>query len=111
VRVKDDRIVACALFQDRINAEAVYRTKVDCDHSSIELEDLNATSMPLIGVSRLWTAEFVRRKGLATLLLDLKCNGERQTIAFSQPTPSGFAFAKLYQQSFLHNRQCLVYLK
>lgn len=107
---KDDRIIGIALFEP---CERVYRSVPDCDGSSIELE--SAAEGPVtdfyLGVSRIWVDSKHRSRGFASNLLDWKCKGNRERIAFSQPTPIGFAFAKAYQRQQFDGKQCLIYLQ
>lgn len=105
-----NKILAFGLFE---KCSKVFKSLKNCDHSSIQLETDQVTcdNFDFIGVSRIWTDERHRSMGLARTLLDLKCKGQRERVAFSQPTPAGFAFAKSYQKSLLKGNQCFIYLK
>ena len=97
-------IAACALFEP---IKRAYLSKASCSDANIELDDCE---FPVQwGVSRVWTAEKHRQRGLASLLLDLK-SPNRDSLAFSQPTPTGFAFAKAFQAKHFSSAQCLIYL-
>lgn len=100
-----ERIVAFVLFEP---IERAFASRRGADPGAIEVEtEVRAAAW---GVSRIWVDGTVRRRGLASLLLDLKTTGNRAEMAFSQPTPAGFAFAKAYQRGHLHGEQCLIYL-
>lgn len=105
-----NKILAFGLFE---KCSKVFRSLQNCDPSAIQLEteQVKCEEFDFIGVSRIWTDERHRSMGLARTLLDLKCLGPRERVAFSQPTPAGFAFAKSYQKSQLNGTQCLIYLK
>ena len=115
VEYSSGRIVGFGLFEE---CERVFKSSIGCDGSAIELDsipisakDENQRNAVFIGVSRIWVDEKHRTLGMASLLLDLKCKGFRDRIAFSQPTPSGFAFAKSFQRNQFKGLQCLIYLK
>ena len=103
------RIVGMGLFE---GCSKVYKSRVGCSESAIELEDLVNTETEMIGVSRIWVDSKLRSKGIASLVLDMKCSGNRDLVAFSQPTPAGFIFAKKYQRNIigLDGKCCLIYL-
>lgn len=104
-----NRIVGFGLFEPCVQ---IYRSLRGCNQSAIELEgEPFGGSGCFCGVSRIWTDSGHRSRGLASLILDLKCAGKRDLLAFSQPTPAGFAFAKAYQRTFFSGEQCLIYLK
>ena len=106
-----DKILAIGLFE---KCSKVFKSRQNCSDSSIELETdriIRENSDDFIGVSRIWTDERHRSIGLARTLLDLKCKERRDIVAFSQPTPAGFAFAKSYQKFLFEGNQCLIYLK
>jgi ribosomal protein S18 acetylase RimI-like enzyme len=103
------KIVGFVLFE---KCKKVFRSRLDCDNSAIELDGLEVADVD-IGISRIWVDSKHRTRGLASIMLDLKCGTQkrRNTLAFSQPTPAGFAFAKKYQSDFLEGRQCFIYLQ
>lgn len=102
------KIVGLALFEE---CGKVFRSRAGCSESAIELEDSAVKDETFIGVSRIWVDSKHRSKGIATLLLDIKCSRKRENVAFSQPTPSGFIFAKAYQKLVAGiNSQCFIYL-
>ena len=105
------RIVGMGLFE---GCSKVYRSRAGCSESAIELEDLvnTETATEMIGISRIWVDSKLRSKGIASLVLDMKCSGKRDLVAFSQPTPAGFIFAKKYQRNIsgLDGKCCLIYL-
>ncbi len=104
-----ERIIGFALFEE---CTKVFRSESGCSESSIQLECTEVqVKSECFGVSRIWVDGKHRSRGLASLLLDLKCKGEREMVSFSQPTPAGFAFAKSYQRSIFKGQQCLIYLQ
>jgi hypothetical protein len=104
IDASSSEIAACALFEP---IKRGYLNKTDCSEASIELNDLELPAQ--WGISRIWTAEKHRKRGLASLLLDLK-SSNRECLAFSQPTPTGFAFAKAFQSKHFNSTHCLIYL-
>ena len=106
-----EKISGLALFEE---CNKVFKSLSGCSESSIELESssLTISSQQFIGVSRIWVDSKHRAKGIASLLLDMKSSRKRGNMAFSQPTPAGFIFAKLYQKNVEGlSGQCLIYLK
>ena len=101
------RIVGLGLFE---KCTKVFKSRKGCDPAIIELEANECENVEngFIGVSRIWVDEKNRSKGLASMILNLKCLGDKNRIAFSQPTPSGFAFAKAYQDAA--KQQCNIYV-
>ncbi len=68
------------------------------------------------GISRIWTSEKHRSKGLAKKLLDVIRQTyarplviSKKLVAFSQPTQEGFALASSYQKDLFPNGKCLIY--
>ena len=110
VEYSTSKILGFGLFE---KCSKVFKSRRNCDNSAIELEAEEVKNNPFdfIGVSRIWVDAKHRCLGLAKTLLDLKCNEKRERVAFSQPTPSGFAFAKSYQKGHFNANQCLIYLK
>lgn len=110
VEPETSKILAFALFE---KCSKVFKSVENCDNSSIELESdpVSNFEIEFIGVSRIWVDERRRSIGLAGTLLDLKCNQIRGRVAFSQPTPAGFIFAKSYQKLLFNGKNCLIYLK
>lgn len=104
VEAASREIVACVLFE---SIKRAYLNKTGCSDANIELDE--AEHEADWGVSRVWTAVKHRKRGLASLLLDLKAPS-RNRLAFSQPTPTGFAFAKTFQAAHFEGNQCLIYL-
>lgn len=100
---RNNEIAACVLFEP---IKRAYLTRKGCSEANIEIEPEERAA--IWGVSRIWTGEKHRKQGLASLLLDLKTT-KRSEIAFSQPTPLGFAFAKSYQSVLFGGEQCLIY--
>jgi hypothetical protein len=99
------KIVGFCLFE---KCKRVFKSVLDCDASAIELEPQhNQQEGPVYGVSRIWVDPKHRKRNLASTILDLKSSSKRNLIAFSQPTPMGFSFAKKYQRS----PQCFIYLE
>ncbi len=97
-------IVACALFEP---IKRAYLSKIGCSEASIELDECEFSVQ--WGVSRIWTGMNHRQRGLASLVLELKTRN-RDSLAFSQPTPTGFIFAKAFQSKCFNHAQCLIYL-
>ena len=105
IEASSHEIASCVLFEP---IQRAYLSKDGCSDANIELEDAEVPAE--WGVSRIWTAEKHRNRGLASLLLDLKASSKRSSLAFSQPTPTGFAFAKAFQSAHFSGNQCLIYL-
>lgn len=112
VEGESGKIIGMSLFEDK--CKKVFKSLKGCCESSIELENFNIIPSEfeeIIGVSRIWVESNHRSRGIASLLLDLKCSGRRDKIAFSQPTPAGFKFSKFYQKNVNGlEDQCLIYL-
>lgn len=100
---RNNEIAACVLFEP---IKRAYLSRKGCSEANIEIEPEEHAAV--WGVSRIWTGEKHRKRGLASLLLDLKAS-KRSEIAFSQPTPLGFSFAKSYQSALFGGDQCLIY--
>lgn len=102
------KIAGLALFEE---CSKVFRSRTGCSESAIELDNSAVKDEMFTGVSRIWVDSKHRSKGIASLLLDMKCSRKRENVAFSQPTPSGFTFAKSYQKNVNGlDGQCFIYL-
>jgi N-acetyltransferase len=77
----------------------------------------NQPSKAVMGIYQIWVHHKHRRHGIASTLLDIArkhmCFGYSaipiDQIAFSSPTESGLAFAKLYNERNHNNKDVLVY--
>lgn len=108
----ETQVVAMALIEPVQEA-----TLIESKGGGLKIDEAVPKTRVSIGVSRVWTHQQWRRKGLAARLLDcvrqhyvapLKVS--RRMLAFSQPTEAGFALAAAYQSAFFGGDRCLVYL-
>lgn len=100
VKSSKDRAIDSLKHDTGIISEATVAGDVPAHPSSaIEYEDEPVPAV--VGVSRIWTSEAFRKKGIANNLLECVMNQfvygmdmERSDLAFSQPTESGAALAR-----------------
>jgi hypothetical protein len=97
----------CKELMDLVNSEmnAVSLAGNECVYAAVEGENrlcsvaITEPDPILLKLSRIWTRQDMRRKGLATFLLDsvIKFEGKlKENVQFSSPTPLGNLFARTF---------------
>ncbi|KAK9761035.1 hypothetical protein K7432_014383 [Basidiobolus ranarum] len=91
--------------------------KMDTKDKQLEPTPTQLDSVPIsaiCGIHRMWVCSSQRQQGIASRILDTVCKNflygcplRRHELAFSQPTPSGKAFA----QSYTNTAKYLVYVE
>ncbi|KAF2175047.1 sister chromatid cohesion acetyltransferas-like protein Eco1 [Zopfia rhizophila CBS 207.26] len=95
-----ERIQEAYTVLDKDDAsEGTYRVPAEFQSSSISISD--TTGVAILGISRIWTSNSHRNRGIATRLLESArsdflygMNIEKDLVAFSQPTESGSQLAR-----------------
>ncbi|RAH83036.1 hypothetical protein BO86DRAFT_455387 [Aspergillus japonicus CBS 114.51] len=113
LHMKDSRCVGACLTERIWESRPIQKSSVPAPgttDSSVTVRDEHHPA--IVGISRIWTSEASRRKGIAMDLLDCVVSNfiygmeiSKEQIAFSQPTASGKGLA----QSFFGNDEWHVY--
>ena len=111
LHVKNGKCVGLCLAERITEAHRVKDNKkskvgghdLPSDHKSSSITVEEETVPAVVGVSRIWTSQSSRRKGIANNLLDCVLGKfiygmeiEKDELAFSQPTESGGELAKAW---------------
>lgn len=112
LHMKDSRCVGLCLTERIWESRPVQISEKNSDQNGSSITAGQETHPALVGVSRIWTSESSRRKGIAMDLLDCVVSNfiygmeiSKDQIAFSQPTESG----KRLAQSFFGSDEWHVY--
>lgn len=122
--VVDQRVVGLVVVEEITTAYRILDSPSTPTPKSEESKQLhfgltrsNQPSKAVLGIYQIWVHEKHRRRGIASTLVDVArkhmCFGYSavpiEQIAFSSPTESGLAFAKLYHQRHESHNDVLVY--